>query len=57
MVGDGVRAVIVGKFCRRDLVGPRAGVTSTEDLEVCFNLLVDMFCFSIRLRVVGGGEG
>ena len=49
--------VIVGKFSVRDFVCPGTRVGSTEDSKICFNLLVDMFCFTIRLGVIGGGEG
>ena len=47
----------MGKFCMRDFVYPGAKVRPTEDLEVCFNFLIDMFCFTIRLRVVCSREG
>ena len=52
-----MRVVVVGKLCMGDLVSPGTWVKSIEDLKVCFNLLVDVFCFAIRLRVIGGGEG
>ena len=32
-------------------------ISTTKDVEICFNLLVDTFCFSIRLRVIGSEEG
>ena len=57
LVGDRMRAVIVCKFGVGDLVCPGTRVGSAEDLKVHFNLLVDMFCFSVRLWVVCGGEG
>ena len=56
LVGNGVRVAVVYEFYMRDLIGPRARV-STEDPKVCFNLLVDTFCFAIRLRVVGSRKG
>ena len=56
LICDGVRAVIVGEFSMRDFVCPRTRVGSTEDLKVHFNLLVDTFCFAIRLWVVDSGE-
>ena len=57
LTSDGVRAVVVGKFSVRDFVCPGTRVGPAEDLKVCFNLLVNMFCFTIRLRVVCGGKG
>ena len=57
LVCDGMRAVVVGKLHMGDLISPGTWVGSTEDLEVCFNLLVDTFCFTIRLWMVGSGEG
>ena len=47
----------MGKLCVRDFVCPGTWVRSTEDLKVCFDLLVGMFCFAIGLRVVGSGQG
>ena len=57
LIGDGIRAVIMGKFGMGDVICPRSGVVPTEDLEVHFNFLVYLFGFSIQLRVVGGGKG
>ena len=57
MIGDGVRAVIVGEFGMGDVIGPRSRVIPTEDPEVSFNFLVYPFGFTIGLGVVGGGEG
>ena len=57
LVCDGVRVVVVAKFCMGDFISPGAGVGSTEDPKVGFNLLVDTFRFTIRLWVVGSGEG
>ena len=56
LVCDGVRAVIVGEFCMGDLVSPGTRVGPAEDPKVGFNLLVDTFCFTIGLKVVGGRE-
>ena len=47
----------MGKLCMGDFIGPGTQVGSTEDLKVHFNLLVDMFCFTIGLGVISGGEG
>ena len=47
LVHDRMMAVIVGKFCLRDFIGPGTRVVSTEDLKVCFDLLVDMFSFVV----------
>ena len=57
LVGDGVRVVIMGEFRVGDVVGPRSGVVATEDLEISFNFLVYLFGLSVRLRVIGSGEG
>ena len=57
LVGDGVRAVIVSEFGVGNVIGPRSGVVPAEDLEVRFDFLVYSFGFSVRLRVIGGGEG
>ena len=57
MVGDGVGAVIVGEFGVRDFVCPGTRVGPAEDPKVRFNLLVNTFCFTVRLGVVGGGQG
>ena len=45
------------EFCVGDLVGPGTWVASTEDPKICFNFLVDMFCFAVGLRMIGGGQG
>ena len=37
-------------------VCPFPRVVGAEDAEVCFNLLIGLFCLSIRLRVIRGGE-
>ena len=57
LICDGVRAVVMGELHMGDLVGPGIQVRATEDLEICFNLLVDLFSFTVRLRVVGSGKG
>ena len=57
LVCDGARVVVVGKLCMGDLISPGTRVRPAEDPKVCFNLLVDIFCFTIRLRVVGSGKG
>ena len=57
LTSDGMGAVIVGKFSRRDFVCPGTRVGPTEDPKVHFNLLVDAFGFTIRLEVVGSREG
>ena len=38
-------------------IHPQSGVVSTEDPRVCFNFLVDLFSFPIRLGVIGFREG
>ena len=57
LTGDGVRAVIVGKFCVGDRFGPRCGIIAAEDTKVRFDFLVDSFSLAVRLGVVSGGEG
>ena len=47
----------MSEFGVGDVVGPGSGVVSTEDSEVHFDFLVYPFGFSIRLGVIGGGEG
>ena len=37
-------------------VHPFLRVVGAEDAEVCFNLLIGLFCLSICLRVIRGGE-
>ena len=49
LVGDGVRAMIVGKFCEGNMLGPRGRIRTREDLKIGFNLLVDLFSFPISL--------
>ena len=56
LVGDGVWVVIVCEFSIGDFISLGTWVTCTEDLKVCLNLLVDVFCFAVRLRVICGGE-
>ena len=55
LIRDGVRAVIVGEFCMRDFVSSGTRIRSTEVSKVCFNLLIDPFCLTVRLKVVSGG--
>ena len=47
----------MGKLSMRDFVHPGTRVGPAEDLQVCFNLLVDIFPFTIGLRMIGSGEG
>ena len=49
--------MIVSKFCVRYFVSLGTRVGPTEGLKVCFNLLVDTFCLTISLRMIGSGEG
>ena len=48
--------VVVCEFHMGDFVSPEGGVRSTEDSQIGFDFLIDLFSFSIRLRVVGSGE-
>ena len=52
-----MRAVLVNEFGESYQIHPQGGIISTEDLKVCFNFLVDLFCFSVRLGVIGSREG
>ena len=56
LICDGVRVVVVCKPHMGDLINPGTGVASVEDPKVDFNLLIDMFYLTIRLRAVGSGE-
>ena len=56
LIGDRMRAVVMGKFSMGDVVSPRSRIVSTEDPKVCFDFLVYPFSFSVQLRVIGGGE-
>ena len=49
--------MVVSELHMGDLIGPGTGVGPTEDLEVHFNFLIDMFHFSIKLEVIDSREG
>ena len=49
--------MVVCEFCMGNFISPGGGVRSTEDSQIGFNFLVDLFGFSIRLRMVGSREG
>ena len=55
LAGDRMRAVIVCKFHIGNFVSPGSGVRSTKDSQVGLNFLIDLFSFSIRLRMIGTG--
>ena len=57
LVHDRVRVVVVDELHMGDLVGPGTRIGPVEDPEVCFNLLVDTFCFTVGLWVICSGEG
>ena len=44
------------KLCSGKEVCPFPKVVGTEDVEICFDLLIGSFCLSICLRVICGGE-
>ena len=46
----------MGEFSMRDFVSPGTWIASAEDPKVGFNLLIDMFCLTVRLGMIGGGE-
>ena len=52
-----MRAMVVSKFGVSYRIHPQGGVISTEDLKVCFNFLIDLFCFSIGLGMIGSRQG
>ena len=52
LVGDGVRAMIVGKFCEGNMLYPGSRIGAAEDPKVSFYFLVNMFSFSIGLWVI-----
>ena len=49
--------MIVGKFCMGDFICPGTRIWPAEDLKIGFHLLVNTFCFAIRLRVIHSGKG
>ena len=57
LVGDGMGVVVMHEFGVGDVFGPRSRVVPTEDPKVCFDFLVYLFGFPVRLGVIGGGEG
>ena len=57
LVGDGMRAVVVHEFSMGDFICPGTRVRPTKDLKVNLNLLVNLFCFAVRLGVVRSGKG
>ena len=57
LVGDRVRTVIVGEFYEGNVLCPGSSIGTTEDPEIGFYFLVNLFCFSISLRVIGSGKG
>ena len=44
------------KLSGREEIHPFPGVVGTEDVEICFDLLIGSFCLSISLWVVCSGE-
>ena len=57
LVGDRVGVVVVCEFCMGNFVSTGGKVRSTKDPQIGFYFLVDSSHFSIRLRMVGSGEG
>ena len=47
----------MSEFGVGDVVSPRPGVVPTEDPKVHFYFLVYSFSFSVRLGMIGSGEG
>ena len=54
--GGGMRAMIVYKFGHGNMIDPCFRVRTAKDMKVGFNFLVELFCFTIGLRVIGSGE-
>ena len=57
LISDGMRAVIMRKLGMGNRFRPGHRVIATEDPKVSLDFLVYSFGFSVRLRVVGSGEG
>jgi len=51
-----VNLVVVLEFCERQEPHPIILSLVGEESEILFQFLVDLFCLSISLRVVGGGS-
>ena len=51
-----MRNGIMMKLSSGEEVRPFPGVIGTEDMEICFDLLIGSFGLSISLWVVCGGE-
>ena len=49
--------VVVGEFCMGGFVSPGTKVRSAKHPKVHFNLLIDMFCLTVGLEMIGSGEG
>ena len=47
---------IMGKLSKWEKIGPVVLLVVTEDLKKLFNFLVNVFSFSISLRMVGSGQ-
>ena len=56
LVGDRMRAVIVGKFGQGNMLCPRSRIDSTKNPKIGFYFLIDTLSFSISLGVISGGE-
>ena len=48
---------VVSEFCKSNVFRPGSRVCATKDPKVSFHLLIDSFCFSVGLRMIGGGKG
>ena len=49
--------MIVSEFSMGNVLSPGSRVGAAEDPKISFHLLVNMFSFSISLRVISSGEG
>ena len=47
---------VMVKLSSGEEVHPFLRVVGTENAKICFNLLIGLFCLSICLRVICGGE-
>ena len=57
LVGYRVRVVIVGEFSKGNMLCLGSRIGTTKDPKISLHFLIDMFSFSIGLRVISSGEG
>ena len=47
----------MSEFGEGDMLCPGSGVGGTKDPKIGFYLLIDLFSFSVSLRMIGSGKG